>query len=107
LNTLTFAYLSLTDDHAGFQGLGDEGWGVEKVEASATPLPPTWTMMLIGLWWFRLAYEAPSQEGNSVRWSHDSQQLASISSLIDGGAIVEADQITQHRAQSCDSPRPI
>jgi hypothetical protein len=49
LYTLTFAYLSLTDDHAGFQGLGDEGWGVEKVEASATPLPPAWTMMLIGL----------------------------------------------------------
>jgi hypothetical protein len=49
LNTLTFSYLSLTGDHAGFQGLGDEGWGVEKVEASATPLPPTWTMMLIGL----------------------------------------------------------
>jgi hypothetical protein len=49
LNSLTFSYLSLTDDHAGFQGLGDEGWGVEKVEAGATPLPPTWTMMLIGL----------------------------------------------------------
>jgi hypothetical protein len=50
LNTLTFAYLSLNDaNHAGFQGLGDEGWGVEQVKVSATPLPATWTMMLIGL----------------------------------------------------------
>jgi len=49
LNTLAFAHLSLNDDHAGFQGLRDEGWGGEKVEVSATPLPPTSTMMLIGL----------------------------------------------------------
>lgn len=49
VNTLSFAYLSLSDGHAGFQGLGDEGWGIEKVEASATPLPPSWTVMLIGL----------------------------------------------------------
>ena len=29
-NTLTFTYMSLADaTHAGFQGLGDEGWGVE------------------------------------------------------------------------------
>jgi len=47
LNTLTFAYTSLVgSNYAGFQGLGDEGWGVEKVEVSATPLPATWTMML-------------------------------------------------------------
>jgi len=47
LNTLTFAYASLDgSNYAGFQGLGDEGWGVEKVEVSATPLPATWTMML-------------------------------------------------------------
>ncbi len=55
LNTLTFAYTSLNDgNHAGFQGLGDEGWGVEKVGVSATPLPPTWTMLLIGLGGFGL-----------------------------------------------------
>lgn len=55
LNTLTFAYMSLNDpNHAGFQWLGNEGWGVEKVSVGATPLPPTWTMLLIGLGGFGL-----------------------------------------------------
>jgi PEP-CTERM motif len=48
-NTLTFTYTSLADaNHAGFQGLGDEGWGVEQVIASAVPEPSTWAMMLLG-----------------------------------------------------------
>ena len=55
LNTLTFTYTSLSGPgYAGFQGLGDEGWGIEKVSVggspvAATPLPPAWTMLLIGL----------------------------------------------------------
>jgi hypothetical protein len=48
LNPLNLAFTNLTD-HGGFQGLGDAGGGVGKVEASATPLPPAWTLMLIGL----------------------------------------------------------
>jgi hypothetical protein len=49
-NILTFAYTSLSDaDHAGFQGLGDEGWGVEQVAISAAvPEPTTWAMMILG-----------------------------------------------------------
>ena len=48
LNPLNLAFTNLTDQ-GGFQGLGDAGGGVGKVEASATPLPPAWTLMLIGL----------------------------------------------------------
>ena len=53
-NTLTFTYTSLADaNHAGFQGLGDEGWGLEPVNVSAAsvsavPEPATWAMMLLG-----------------------------------------------------------
>lgn len=49
-NSLTFAYASLGDaDHAGFQGLGDEGWGIEQVAISAAvPEPATWAMMILG-----------------------------------------------------------
>lgn len=51
-NTLTFAYTSLSDaNHAGFQGLGDEGWGIEQVNVStvsAVPEPSTWAMMIFG-----------------------------------------------------------
>jgi hypothetical protein len=49
-NTLTFTYASLADaNHAGFQGLGDEGWGIEEVKiASAVPETSTWTMLLLG-----------------------------------------------------------
>jgi hypothetical protein len=36
-------------DHAGFQGLGDEGWGIEQVAISAAvPEPATWAMMILG-----------------------------------------------------------
>jgi hypothetical protein len=52
LNTLTFTYTSVADaDHAGFQGLGDEGWGIEQVNlssVSAIPEPSTWAMLILG-----------------------------------------------------------
>jgi hypothetical protein len=47
-NTLIFSYYSLPQPgHAGFQGLGDEGWGVQNV-AVAAPEASTWVMMLAG-----------------------------------------------------------
>ncbi|MBK3665334.1 hypothetical protein JJE66_29395 [Bradyrhizobium diazoefficiens] len=39
LNTITFGYTSLGTGHAGFQGLRDEGWGIEQVAVSAVPGP--------------------------------------------------------------------
>jgi len=55
LNTLDFSYVSLPQPgHAGFQGLGDEGRGVEKVRVGAVPEPSTWAMM--GLGFAGLAY---------------------------------------------------
>jgi hypothetical protein len=49
LNIISFAYTSLTDGHAGFQGLGDEGWGLENISVtSGVPEPATWAMMLVG-----------------------------------------------------------
>jgi hypothetical protein len=52
-NTLIFAYASPTSGPggplAGPQGLGDEGWGINRVTvSSAVPEPTTWAMMLIG-----------------------------------------------------------
>lgn len=51
-NILTFTYTSLADpNHAGFQGLGDEGWGIEPVDVSAVnavPEPATWAMIVLG-----------------------------------------------------------
>jgi len=51
-NSLTFNYTSLGGpDHAGFQGLGDEGWGLEQVSVTGVPgvpEPATWAMMLVG-----------------------------------------------------------
>lgn len=47
-NTLIFNYTSLPPPaHAGFQGLGDEGWGIEGVTVSI-PEPSTWAMILAG-----------------------------------------------------------
>jgi hypothetical protein len=34
--------------HAGFQGIGDEGWGIQQVSVGAVPEPATWAMMLLG-----------------------------------------------------------
>jgi hypothetical protein len=50
MNTLTFAYSSIIGaGYAGFQGLGDEGWGIEKVEVGATPLPAALPLFASGL----------------------------------------------------------
>ncbi len=55
VNSLVFAYTSLAGpDHAGFQGIGDEGWGIEKVNLGAVPEPSTWAML--GLGFAALAY---------------------------------------------------
>jgi hypothetical protein len=48
-NPLNFAYTNLLADHGDFQGFGNAGGGDGKIEAAATPLPPVWTLMLIGL----------------------------------------------------------
>ena len=49
-NVLTFAYTSMSDDHAGWQGMGDEGWGVSdiNVTAGAVPEPASWALMIMG-----------------------------------------------------------
>lgn len=50
-NSLKFAYTSLTTGHAGFQGFGDESWGVSDVlvtQTGAVPEPGTWALMIIG-----------------------------------------------------------
>ena len=48
-NTLVFAYASLPGpNHAGFQGVGDEGWGVQDVTISTVPEPSTWAMLILG-----------------------------------------------------------
>lgn len=67
LNTLTFAYMSLSGPgFAGFQGLGDEGWGVEKVQVSATPLAPSWTMLLLGICGFGYVAHRAQKKGNAL-----------------------------------------
>ena len=51
LNKFSLTYSSLpAPAHAGFQGLGDEGWGVHSVQVTglAVPEPATWAMMLMG-----------------------------------------------------------
>ena len=52
VNTLTFKYVSLTDGHAGFQGTGDEGWGLENIQvtdsAGGVPEPASWALMMVG-----------------------------------------------------------
>jgi hypothetical protein len=52
MNPLEFAYTNLDIDRGGFQEFGEGGGG--KVEVSATPLPSSWTLMLIGLGTFGL-----------------------------------------------------
>ena len=49
LNTLTFAYESLSQGHAGQQGWGDEHWGVSNINVTGgVPEPATWALMLVG-----------------------------------------------------------
>ena len=50
-NQMDFTYTSLSDGYAGFQGTGDEAWGLEQITVSgaAVPEPSTWAMMLIGV----------------------------------------------------------
>jgi PEP-CTERM motif len=48
-NTLTLQYVSLGSPDAGFQGLGDEGWGFSNLVVSSVPEPGTWALMLVGL----------------------------------------------------------
>lgn len=38
-NKFTFSYTSLDPNHAGFQGSGDEAWGVDQVKVSTVPGP--------------------------------------------------------------------
>jgi hypothetical protein len=48
INTLIFNYTSLPPPgNAGFQGIGDEGWGIEGVTISV-PETSTWAMILVG-----------------------------------------------------------
>jgi hypothetical protein len=50
LNTLTFAYSSLPGPtHAGFQGGGDEAWGLSNITVTGgVPEPASWALMLVG-----------------------------------------------------------
>lgn len=48
-NPLSFAFASLGDNR-----MDDRGWGGQKADVSATPLPPTWTMILVGFGCFGL-----------------------------------------------------
>lgn len=55
-NVLNFSYLSLaTPNNAGFQGLGDEGWGVRNLDVTAAispatvPIPPAGFLLGAGL----------------------------------------------------------
>ncbi len=51
-NTLSFNYHALTTDHAGWQDMGDEGWGVSQVHVDGAPggvpEPATWALMIMG-----------------------------------------------------------
>lgn len=50
-NNLTFAYHALSDGHAGFQGTGDEGWGLTDIKVTggaAVPEPMAWALMITG-----------------------------------------------------------
>ena len=60
LNTLTFAYAALAQDHAGWQDWGDEHWGVSNISVTradveqnirptgGVPEPMTWALMVMG-----------------------------------------------------------
>ncbi|MCG2632378.1 hypothetical protein L6654_37830 [Bradyrhizobium sp. WYCCWR 13023] len=66
-NELTFAYNSVADaNHAGFQGLGDEGWGVQNVTVSAVPELSTWAMMILGFCGLGLWASRLKQQGRAL-----------------------------------------
>ena len=44
-NTFTLSYDSLIVDHAGYQGIGDEGFGVNSFSVSSVPLPASLPML--------------------------------------------------------------
>ena len=53
LNSLTFNYKALPGPaHAGFQGTGDEGWGLRDIvvtqASGGVPEPASWALMLTG-----------------------------------------------------------
>ncbi len=56
-NTLSFNYHALTSDHAGWQDMGDEGWGAHDIVVSnrvsqdtrgAVPEPSMWLLSITG-----------------------------------------------------------
>ena len=49
VNALVFAYDSPGAPFAGFQGTGDEAWGVDNLNVSAVPLPPAAILLASGL----------------------------------------------------------
>jgi hypothetical protein len=48
-NQLSFSYNALGAGHAGFQGTGDEAWGVNNLKVSTVPVPPAAILMATGL----------------------------------------------------------